>query len=190
MDRFFHAEEAMARQGWGIATMVVSSAVTLWLVRNLRRAATDTGSPALAADSKHYTTDVMMNVAVIIGLALSWLLDGLRWPDLAVGLGIALVILNTARELFLLSLEGLMDRSLKPREAASILHTVARFAPRVAGFHDLRSRRSGADVFLEVHLDLDRGLSFVEAHDLAEEVSDALETAIPNCQVTVHADPL
>jgi len=190
MDRFFHADPEMTRQGWGIATMVISSGVTLWLVRNLQSAARDTGSPALHADSKHYTTDVLMNVAVIIGLALSWLLDGERWPDLAVGVGIALVILNTARELFLESLEGLMDRSLKPREAASILHTVTGFAPRVAGFHDLRSRRSGADVFLELHLDLDRGLSFVEAHDIAEEVSDALEKAIPNSQVTVHTDPL
>ncbi|MGB0952102.1 MAG: cation transporter dimerization domain-containing protein, partial [Planctomycetota bacterium] len=64
------------------------------------------------------------------------------------------------------------------------------FAPRVAGFHDLRSRHSGADIFLELHLDLDRNMSFVEAHDLSEEVGMAIEKALPNSTVTVHADPL
>lgn len=190
VDKFSSDAPAMEMQGIGIAAMVVSSVVTMWLVRRLRKVAAETGSPALAADSKHYASDVLMNLAVIIGLALSWLLDGTRWPDLAVGLGIALLILNAAREVFKSSLENLMDRGLKPTEAAAIVHAVAAFAPRVSGFHDLRSRRSGADIFLELHLDLNRHLSFVEAHDLAEEVSDALETAIQNCQVTVHADPL
>ena len=190
MDRFFHEEEPMAMQELGVATMLISMAATLWLVKRLRTVAAETGSPALAADSKHYTSDLLMNFTVILGLALSWMLEDVRWPDLAVGVGIALLILNTAREVFLSSIENLMDRGLKPREAASILHTVNGFTPRVAGFHDLRSRRSGADVFLELHLDLDRDLSFVDAHDLAEEVGEALERAIPNSRVTVHADPL
>jgi ferrous-iron efflux pump FieF len=127
---------------------------------------------------------------VVCGLALSWLLGGALWPDLLVGIGISLLILNTAREVFLGAISGLMDRGLRPREAAAILRTVAGFAPRVSGFHDLRSRRSGPDIFLELHLDLDRSMSFVEAHDLSEEVAEAIERALPNSTLTVHADPL
>ncbi|MDA0667685.1 MAG: cation diffusion facilitator family transporter [Planctomycetota bacterium] len=174
----------------GVGVMAVSSVATIWLVRRLQTVARETGSPALAADSKHYTSDLMMNLAVIVGLVLGWLLDGTSWPDLVVGVGISLLILNTARELFLSSIEILMDRGLRPREAAAILESVASFAPRVGGFHDLRSRHSGADIFLELHLDLDRDMSFVEAHDLSEEVGAAIEKALPNSMVTVHADPL
>ncbi len=83
-----------------------------------------------------------------------------------------------------------MDRGLRAEEASAILRAVAAFAPRVAGFHDLRARRSGADVFLEMHLDLYRGMSFVEAHDVGEQVRVAVERAIPNAAVTVHADPV
>lgn len=174
----------------GIAVMVVSTGVTLWLVQRLRKVARETGSPALDADSKHYASDLLMNLAVVCGLALSWLLGGALWPDLLVGIGISLLILNTAREVFLGAISGLMDRGLRPREAAAILRTVAGFAPRVSGFHDLRSRRSGPDIFLELHLDLDRSMSFVEAHDLSEEVAEAIERALPNSTLTVHADPL
>ncbi|MHC4379525.1 MAG: cation diffusion facilitator family transporter [Planctomycetota bacterium] len=191
VNRFLYQENYSLDMPWvGVGVMAVSSVATIWLVRRLRTVARETGSPALAADSKDYTSDLMMNLAVIVGLVLAWLLDGVLWPDLLVGLGISLMILNTAREVFLSSVEILMDRGLRPREASAILSTVSRFAPQVSGFHDLRSRHSGADIFLELHLDLDRHMSFVEAHDLSEEVGVAIEKALPNSTVTVHADPL
>lgn len=189
--RFMRPEEAALAGEWlGVAVMAVASGATVWLVRNLRRTARLTGSPALEADAHHYASDLLMNGSVAVGLVLAWLLDGALWPDLLVGLGIALVILNTARRIFLKSLETLMDRGLRAEESMALLGAVSVFAPRVAGFHDLRSRRSGSDIFLELHLDLDRAMSFVEAHDLGEQVRVAIERALPNAAVTVHADPL
>lgn len=191
VNRFLHQEEAELQGEWiGVAVMAISSAATVWLVWNLRRHARATGSPALEADSQHYVSDLLLNGSVAFGLVTAWLLDGAPWPDLAVGIGLSLMILNTARRIFLRSLEMLMDRGLKPQEEAAVLRAVAGFAPRVAGFHDLRARRSGADVFVEFHLDLDRGLTFVEAHGLGEQVRLAVERALPNCAVTVHADPV
>jgi ferrous-iron efflux pump FieF len=180
----------LEQPGLGIGVMLFSALVTLWLVRRLRRVATETGSPALKADSAHYASDLLMNLSVVVGLGLHKLLDGAVWPDLLVGVIIALIILNTAREVFTGATGMLMDKGLEPAEEAAILETVLSFAPKIAGFHDLRSRRSGAETFVEVHLDIPRGLSFVEAHDLAEEVGAAVEAQVPRCQVTVHADPL
>jgi ferrous-iron efflux pump FieF len=191
VNRFVHPETARLEAEWaGIVVMAVSTVATLWLVRNLRRTARSTGSPALEADSHHYSSDLLMNGAVAVGLVTAWMLESAPWPDLVVGLGIALMILNTARRVFLKSLETLMDRGLRTDAAVGVLRAVAAFAPRVAGFHDLRSRRSGADIFLELHLDLDRNMSFVEAHDLGERVRVGIERALPNAAVTVHADPL
>ncbi|MDP7061733.1 MAG: cation diffusion facilitator family transporter [Planctomycetota bacterium] len=191
VNRFSKQEEYALTMPWlGVGVMVVSSTVTLWLVGRLRKVALETGSPALQADSHHYTSDLLMNLSVVVGLVLAWLLDGALWPDLVVGVGISLLIMNTAREVFVQSIEGLMDRGLRPRESAAIMRAVSDFTPKVSGFHDLRSRRSGADIFLELHLDLDRQMSFVEAHDLSEDVGLAIESALPNSTVTIHADPL
>lgn len=173
----------------GIASMLVSSMATLWLVRNLKRAAEKTNSPALAADSMHYTSDLLINGSVIAGLATGSFLEA-NWPDLLIGLCIALIILNSAREIFISSLEILMDRGLKAKESRAILEAVQNFSPRVSGFHDLRSRRSGADIFIELHLDLARDLTFVEAHDLSEDVGEAISRKLTNATITVHADPL
>ena len=173
----------------GIASMLVSSIATLWLVRNLKRAAEKTNSPALAADSMHYTSDLLINGSVIVGLATGSLLNS-NVPDLLIGLCIALIILNSAREIFISSIEILMDRGLKAKESRAILEAVHNFSPRVSGFHDLRSRRSGADIFIELHLDLARDLTFVEAHDLSEDVGEAISRKLTNATITVHADPL
>ena len=189
INRALDDEHTLSGSTIGIVVMVGSSAVTLWLVRQLRRVAKETGSPALDADSAHYASDLATNLAAASGLGL-FALTGSTWPDLIVGLGIALVILNTAREVFTGATEGLMDKGMEPAEEAAVLRTILGFAPEVAGFHDLRARRSGAELFIELHLDIPRDASFVAAHDLAEEVGEAVKRAVPRSHVTVHADPL
>jgi len=187
----FLGDETQLNLPWlGICVMAVSSVVSFWLARRVKKAATETRSPALDSDSQHHAADVLVNVAAIGGIVLSTLLNGAVWPDLMVGVMIGLFILNTARVVFLEAIENLMDRGLDSTEAAAIVRATHAFAPKVAGFHDLRTRRSGADLFVELHLDIHRELSFVEAHDLSEEVGEAIETSLPNCRVTVHADPL
>ncbi len=192
LERFFRPETRSELTGeWaGIVVMVVASAATVWLIERQRRTVQATGSPAIRADRAHYASDLGMNAAVALGLGLSWLLGGNPWPDLVVGLGVALIILNTARNVLVEAFSILMDAGLSPCDSRAILTAVRGCSERVRGFHELRSRRSGTDVFLELHLDLDRDLSFVEAHDLAESVQAAIQEAVPRSRVTVHTDPL
>lgn len=187
--RVLGAHGAVERTGLGMAVMVACALATVWWTRRLRKAARATASPALESDTLHYASDVLLNGSVVVGLLLASS-TGSAIPDLLVGLAIALLILNTARKVFWKAFNNLMDRGLEPGDAAAVLRAVAGFAPRVAGFHDLRTRRSGRDVFLELHLDLDRHLSFVEAHELSELVERAIEETVPHSTVTVHPDPL
>ncbi|MDP6850586.1 MAG: cation diffusion facilitator family transporter [Planctomycetota bacterium] len=188
--RWLDSDAAIQMPWTGIAVMVVSSLVTFWWLRKLRAAAKETGSPALEADSAHYAADILLNLGVVAGLLLSLSLNKSKWPDLVVGLAIGLLILNTARKVFLSGVENLMDRGLSEKEEAQVLASVAHFSPRVAGFHELRTRRSGSEIFLEIHIDIHRDMTFVDAHDLSEEVGRAIESTIPRSRVTVHADPL
>ena len=174
----------------GIAVMLISSAVTFWLIQRLRHVARETGSPALESDSAHYSSDLWMNIAVVLGLGTHYLLGGAVWPDLLIGIGISLLILNTAREVFASATGNLMDKGLDAAEETAVLESVLQFAPKVTGFHDLRARRSGSEVFVDLHLEIQRDLSFVEAHDLAEAVSSVIQTRLPRCQIIVHADPI
>jgi len=59
----------------------------------------------------------------------------------------------------------------------------------VRGFHNLRARQVGANKTVELHITLDDGLSFVEAHAIAEDVERDLRNALERSFVTIHYEP-
>jgi ferrous-iron efflux pump FieF len=87
------------------------------------------------------------------------------------------------------SWDNLMDRQLPEDERKRIIEILESEVEGVIGFHDLRTRRSGARRFIDLHVEMDRGLSFVETHRIAETAIRAIESGLANTRVTIHADP-
>ena len=82
-----------------------------------------------------------------------------------------------------------MDRGLPPEEVDALIESVRGDVPEIRGLHDIRTRRAGPTVFMDCHVQLDRDLSFVESHRLAERVRITIERSYPDAVVNVHADP-
>jgi ferrous-iron efflux pump FieF len=175
-------------EDWGVAVMAVSLVASLWISRYLRRAAAQTGSVALAADRVHYASDVWMNSAVLCAL-IAVRTTGLAWIDPVAGLVVAGVVLRSSAGVIKSSLDELMDRELPEDVVATVRAAVAAAVPEVREMHDLRTRRAGPRRFVDVHVSLDRTLSFPDAHRLSERVAKAISDALPGAQVQVHADP-
>jgi ferrous-iron efflux pump FieF len=179
-----------ARGMLGIAVLAVSIAVSAWIARNLRRAAAASGSPALRADSLHYSSDLWVNGAALVALLV---VAGTGWApaDSLVALGVAVYVFRTAAGLVLEAVGDLSDRGLPDEDLRRIEAVVASFAPAgVRGLHDLRTRRSGGQRFIELHLEIPRDTSFVDAHDLMVRVLRAVEGELPRSKVFVHGDPV
>jgi len=81
-----------------------------------------------------------------------------------------------------------MDRELPDTERDAIKELVRRH-PEVRGMHDLRTRRSGVDTFIQLHLELDDELDLVRAHSISDEVEQALLRAYPGAEIIIHLDP-
>jgi divalent metal cation (Fe/Co/Zn/Cd) transporter len=64
------------------------------------------------------------------------------------------------------------------------------FLPEIRGMHDLKTRRSGGQRFIELHLEIARATSFPDAHDLMVQVLRAIEGELPRSKVFVHGDPV
>lgn len=173
---------------WGVAVMAVSLASSVAITAYLRRTARATGSLAIAADSTHYASDVWMNGGVLVALILVET-SGVGWIDPAVGLAVAAVVLRSSWGVIRASLDELMDRELPEESVVRIREVVAAAVPQVREIHDLRTRRAGPRRFVDVHVSLDRVLSFPDAHRLSERVARAISDALPGAQVQVHADP-
>lgn len=178
------------RSGLGIAVLVASVLVSLGVSLHLRRAAEQTDSPALRADSFHYGTDLWTNGAALAALVVIEL-TGWAPADPLVALGVAVWVFRSGSILILESLGVLSDRALPDEELRRIHEVVDSFRPAgVLGMHDLRTRRAGGQRFIELHLEIPRATSFQEAHDLTVRVLRALEAELPRSKVFIHSDPV
>lgn len=173
----------------GMAVLSLSIAVSWGIARHLRRAAEAAGSPALRADSLHYASDLWVNGAALVALGVIRL-TGWAPADPLVAIGVAVYVFRTAAGLILDALGDLSDRGLPEEDRRRIEQVVAGFQPRVTGMHDLRTRRSGGQSFIELHLEIPRETTFEAAHQVMVEVLRAIEGEIPRSKVFVHGDPV
>ncbi len=172
----------------GLGVAAVSTVVAILLALHLTRAAKASRSPALSADAAHYTSDWVMNAGALVAiLGEMWL--GTRLIDAAVALLVAVLILRTALQLFVDSASALLDRGLGKDEVHSVHEVLRSFQGRIHGYHDLMTRRSGQDRFVQFHIEIDGAASLHEAHKLAEEVKSAVELVLPGARVLIHLDP-
>ncbi|MEG5264806.1 cation diffusion facilitator family transporter [Pseudomonas sp. JDS28PS106] len=170
----------------GIVVMVMSIFVTLGLLTLQHKVIKETGSAAIRADSLHYRSDLLLNASILVALALAWY--GWQELDGYFGLAIAGYILWSAVHIARDTVSVLMDEEL-PADVSSRMLELACAVPGVLGAHDLRTRISGSHWFVQLHLELPGNLTLSVAHDLCEQVTDAIHQRYPRAEVLVHADP-
>lgn len=147
-------------------------------------------SVALVADAWHHRSDALSSVAVSVGIAVA-ALGGPKWhwADEAAALLVAVFIIVVGWQLFKLSAEGLMD-SVAPSETAGWIRKVALSVEGVRGVEKVIARRSGLDVLVDIHVEVDGSLTVREGHNISGAVRERLLDEIP--QVThalVHIEP-
>lgn len=180
--------QPLEHAGIGIVVILISIVLTAALVIFQKFVVRKTGSIAIQADSIHYLSDFLLNIFVVVALALVSQF-GLYWIDSLFAFGIAIYILAGARKILLHSIDQLMDRELPEAERGNIQRIVMQHHA-VSGIHELRTRLSGRDIFIQFHLDLDAHLSLLQAHRITDEVRDRLLEVYPDADILIHQDPV
>jgi cation diffusion facilitator family transporter len=169
----------------GISVVATSlNAGSSWL---LLREARATGSAALEGDAKHLLSDVISSATVWVGLFVVWL-TGYGFIDSVLAFLIAALIGKMGVELMLKSASPLMEQACKYEEDR-IKEVLLRHKYKFIGFHELKTRRVGNQVFAELHLSVDGALSVNEAHELTDHLEEELKSELPNVNLTIHVEP-
>jgi ferrous-iron efflux pump FieF len=171
----------------GIAVMIFSIALTVVLVLFQRYVVRQTDSVAIDADSVHYRMDLLVNASVIVSLILATKM-GWRWADPLFATAIAGYIVWGAGAIGFRALNLLMDRELPDAERERIRQIVLAH-PGVRDMHDLRTRSSGLQQFIQLHLEMDGALTLTRAHEISNQVEAEIERAFPKAEVIIHEDP-
>lgn len=172
---------------WGIAAMGYAALSNLVVIGYLQRVGKRTNSAALLGEAEHLRGDLLASLGVLLGL-LAYSVTRLPWIDPAVAIAFTLLAITFAARQLVRTVHPLMDGAL-PEEELHRLEEVLRAHPQVRGFHNVRTRDSGRLRTVLLHVMLDDALSFVHAHEIAEQIEDELQNALAGAMVTVHYEP-
>lgn len=186
------SQRLMARQTsveaeYGIAVSLVAIVVTLALTRYQRSVVRRTGSIAIGTDRIHYESDLFLNSAVIVALALESY-AGIAGADAVFGIAIGLWLLFGAWRASVDAIDQLMDKEWPEEKRQRFVEVAARH-PELIGLHDLRTRTSGSKDFVQFHIWMDPHMTVLESHDVVERLEEELAEEFPGTEVLIHVDP-
>ena len=176
---------AAAAEGIGVslAALVATFLLIAWQRHVIRR----TGSLAIATDNVHYKSDVLLNLAVIGALVLDQY-AGVTGADPLFGFGIALWLGWNAWRASHQAIEQLMDKEWPEDKRARFLEVLAR-QPDLRGVHDLRTRTSGNQDFVQFHVWIDPNMTVRQAHRVMDDIEARLHAEFPDVEMLIHPDP-
>jgi ferrous-iron efflux pump FieF len=170
----------------GIAVSMIAIVVTLALTRYQQHVINRTGSVAIGADRFHYTSDLLLNGAVIVALVLdAW---GMVGADPVFGIAIAFWLLFGAWRASEAAIDQLMDKEWPEEKRRAFVEVAARH-PALKSLHDLRTRSSGAADFVQFHISMNPAMTIQQAHDVVEALEKELGAAFPGTEILIHVDP-
>ena len=174
--------------GAGIVIMGISTVVNFYVSGNIMKVARKAESIALEADAYHLTTDVYTSIGVFIGLILIFITKNPIF-DPILAIIVALIILKASYDLTKRSVSGIMDVKLSDNEEELIRSIIAEHYSDYAEFHDLRSRMSGAERFVDLHLVVPKDQHVADAHDFCDHLEKDIKEKIPNLSILIHIEP-
>ena len=148
-------------------------------------------SPSVVANAWHHRSDALSSIGALIGIGLAYFL-GEEWriADPIAEVVVAALIMKVAIELCRAALAELLERSL-PRAVEEEILLIVSSVPNVYDPHNLRTRRIGADIAIEIHIRVEGSMTVFDSHEISKEIERALrERYGEQTAVAIHIEPL
>lgn len=171
-----------------VVSQILYAVINTRLVLQSRRLARERNSPLLEAQAGLFFSKAVANGFILLSLGLSTLLAAYSWSlyiDPCASLIIAVSILFAALGIFKNSTLDLLDRTLEEEHQICILRALARHFDRYEELREIRSRRSGSQVFVEIVLGFAPAQPAAEIETAARQLKLELEREIPGSRVTI-----
>jgi len=178
---------------FGIAVLIVAIIIDISRSRLLKKVARKHNSQALEADALHFSSDVWSSCVVIAGLVCVWAgetlgIGWLKYADPIAALGVAALVIKVSFKLGRETLNVLLDAAPKGTKEKILADTAS--VDGVAEVGDIRVRASGAALFIDLTIGVDRNCSMNEVNAVAGRVKSKLREKIPNCDIVVVTYPV
>ena len=184
--------EALPQPGmialWAALISIVSKE---WCYRFTVRVGREAQSQAVVANAWHHRSDAFSSVGTALGIGGAIFL-GERWTvlDPIAAVVVSIFIIKTALALMKQASDELLEKSL-PEETERKIKEIAEAEDGVSGVHNLRTRRIGNRISIEMHLRMPGDLTLYEAHRRATDIEQELRRHFgTGTYINLHIEPL
>ena len=172
----------------GMAVMGISTVVNIHVSRRLFEVARRTDSLALEADAYHLRTDVWTSAGVFVALGVIQL-TGWQYVDPVVAIVVAGFIIRAAYSITSRSADGLLDRTLPEHEMMIVKEILLEHETHFVDWHRLRTRKTGSERQLDLHVTVPSAMSVSESHVLVEAMECEIRLRLPRSTIVIHVEP-
>ena len=169
----------------------VSIVVKELLYRYTVRVGRQVQSPSVIANAWHHRSDALSSLGTLAGIGCAYFL-GTKWriADPLAALVVAIFIFKIAFDLIRTGLGELLEQSLPADVEEEILRIVTA-NPEIREPHNLRTRRIGASIAIEVHVRMDGQTTVEHSHDLTVDIERRLRERFgEGTMIAIHVEPL
>ena len=148
-------------------------------------------SPSVVANAWHHRSDALSSLGTLVGIAWAYFL-GQKWriADPIAALIVAVFIFKVAFDLIRTGLDELLECSLPADVEQEILQIVTA-EPGVREPHNLRTRRIGASIAIEVHVRMDGAMTVAQSHALTVDIEHRLRARFgEGTMIAIHVEPM
>lgn len=169
---------------------VVSILSKEWLYRYTISSGKKLDSQAVIANAWHHRSDAVSSLGTLIGIAGAMFL-GDRWRilDPIAAIVVSLLIIKSGYDIVKPCISELLEASL-PEDKEKEIEKLVLDVPGIVFVHNLRSRRIGNGIAVDLHAKMDGNLTLSEAHEKATAAEKAIKKAFgENSIINIHMEP-
>ena len=148
-------------------------------------------SPALKANAWHHRSDAFSSIGTLIGIGGAYFLsEQWRVLDPIAAIVVGALIIKVAYDLVMPGLNELLERSL-PKEQEDEIVALVLTDKRLSDVHNLKTRRIGAGIAVELHVRVRGNMTVNESHAITRNIEQLLRQQYGDrTQVIIHIEPL
>lgn len=186
-ERIMHPDRLSHPGFLALSVAAISIAANEWMYWYNVRVARQVGSDLIRANAWHHRSDAVSSIIVLLGIAGS--MAGYPALDAVGAIGVSLLIAKIGWGLGWSGLRELVDTGATVEQLEEIGRTIQE-VEGVEAFHELKTRRMGQALLVEVHVMVESQVTVSEGHMIGDRVSAHLVEACEYIsEVLVHIDP-
>ena len=146
-----------------------------------------TGSSSIIANAWHHRSDAFSSAASLAGVGAAMM----GWPvfDPIAAAFVTILIFKVGWDTVQGAFVDIIDTAVK-KEIRNEIVDISLKIPGVKNYHELKTRKIGSEILVDIHIEVNPWMNVAEAHAIADNVRDAIMDNIEHVAgVLVHIDP-